>query len=332
MNTDNSGKSDDYKTNANHSSARTMLVSAIGSMAGSFVIHQAKKLGFKIVGVDIFPKQHLVNSKLVSCFVQVPPSSHPDYEACLSSVLEQYQITHYLPITDFDIDFTLKNTELFHRHETAILVETKSDLGLFRDKYTMALKLAEAGINHIQTNEWRAGINAVTPPCVIKPRFGKSSEDTHKVFADASISVLKSGDADYIIQPFIDGTIVTCDIIKQGDKHYFIPRFEHLRTTNGAGTSVETFIDDKLDSIIDKFCSCFEFTGCINIEFIKRHSDYYLMDVNPRMSAGVEFSHTVGYDFVSNHIRCFLGEKLDDMSGYKQTHLARDSAITMLSD
>lgn len=328
MQTESSSKDDNSLSQIQ---APVLLVSAVGSMSGSFAIAQAKKMGFRVIGVDIFPKAHLANALLVDDFLQVPACNHPDYKDCLITILKQHRVSHYLPITDFDVDFTLKNTELFRRHNTSILLETKGDLALFRDKYAMASKLIEANIKPIKTGKWREHINKIKPPCVIKPRFGRSSEDTHKILAHSSIITLKPKKNDYIIQPFIDGDIVTCDIIKQDDKHYFIPRFEHLRTTNGAGTSVETFVDDALSAIIDKFCAFFNFTGCINIEFIRNNTGYYLMDVNPRISAGIEFSNKAGYDFVSNHLRCFLKQDIEDMLSYEKVHMVRDSSINKLT-
>ena len=45
--------------------------------------------------------------------------------------------------------------------------------------------------------------------------------------------------------------------------------------------------------------------GAINAEFIFDGKQYYLMDVNPRFSAGIAFSRLAGYDIVKNHFLCF---------------------------
>ena len=38
--------------------------------------------------------------------------------------------------------------------------------------------------------------------------------------------------------------------------------------------------------------------------------EIFLMDVNPRFSAGVAFSLRAGYDMIDNHLRCFTGENI----------------------
>jgi hypothetical protein len=45
---------------------------------------------------------------------------------------------------------------------------------------------------------------------------------------------------------------------------------------------------------------------------------YYLIDVNPRFSAGVAFSVISGYDMIINHIRCFVNEEIDKQIPVKQ--------------
>ena len=63
--------------------------------------------------------------------------------------------------------------------------------------------------------------------------------------------------------------------------------------------------------------------GCINIEFIKSENDYFLMDINPRFSAGIAFSLLAGYDFIQNHIKCFQGISIDTDLEYKETILTK---------
>lgn len=41
------------------------------------------------------------------------------------------------------------------------------------------------------------------------------------------------------------------------------------------------------------------------MEFIKHLDKYYLIDINPRFSAGVAFSLVAGYNMVMSHLNCF---------------------------
>ena len=52
--------------------------------------------------------------------------------------------------------------------------------------------------------------------------------------------------------------------------------------------------------------------GAINIEFLCSAHHCYLMDINPRFSAGIAFSHLAGYDIVKNHFLCFQNEPIEN--------------------
>lgn len=46
------------------------------------------------------------------------------------------------------------------------------------------------------------------------------------------------------------------------------------------------------------------------MEFIKNDKGYYLIDINPRFSAGIAFSCKIGYDFINAHLDCFSGVQI----------------------
>ena len=46
------------------------------------------------------------------------------------------------------------------------------------------------------------------------------------------------------------------------------------------------------------------------MEFIKHENKFYLIDINPRFSAGIAFSHLVGYNMVMSHINCFINSDI----------------------
>ena len=47
------------------------------------------------------------------------------------------------------------------------------------------------------------------------------------------------------------------------------------------------------------------------MEFIEKNGKYYIMDINPRFSAGTAFTQKSGYDIVKNHLNCFLDKEID---------------------
>ena len=90
-----------------------------------------------------------------------------------------------------------------------------------------------------------------------------------------------------------------------------VPRQELLRTSNGAGLTVQIVSDESLIKLVSYIGNKLNINGCVNMEFILNNGNYYLIDINPRFSAGVAFSIVSGYDMIINHIRCFCNQSVD---------------------
>ena len=55
------------------------------------------------------------------------------------------------------------------------------------------------------------------------------------------------------------------------------------------------------------------------MEFIGETADkYYLIDINPRFSAGIAFSNFIGYDMVTSHFNCFWNEPIQSAVSFDE--------------
>ena len=128
---------------------------------------------------------------------------------------------------------------------------------------------------------------------------------------------------EYIIQPYIEGTIITVDVVREADDGVVcIGRRELLRRA-GIGMTVEIIENPDLNKICVKIANLLGITGAANFEFIETPRQTYLLEINPRFSGGVEFSHMAGYDVVTNHLRCFTGENIDKQISPKRMIITR---------
>ncbi len=131
-------------------------------------------------------------------------------------------------------------------------------------------------------------------------------------------------EADYIIQPFIKGNILTVDVVRNNDSQVVcMARRELLRNPSGAGTTVEIIQNDELTRICTEIATSLGIIGAMNFEFIEAPDKLYFLELNPRFSGGVEFSHIAGYDVVSNHLRCFTVQLIDTEINIKKMIIAR---------
>ena len=96
-----------------------------------------------------------------------------------------------------------------------------------------------------------------------------------------------------------------------------------LRTKNGAGLTVKITNDPMLYDLTTYIGQTLGINGCINMEFIKHDGQYFLIDINPRFSAGIAFSQMVGYNMVINHLNCFIGKNIDSPIQIKEHILTK---------
>lgn len=289
-------------------------------MSAPFVIKAIKNMNVGVIGVDIYPREWIATSKDVDFFHEVPRvSASKQYKNKILELCRSYKIKMIIPLTDVEVDYYSNNQEVFESEGIVVGISKKNIVKFLRNKLKVFETFRESQINVIPTYTKNAYVEHCNIyPCVAKKINGRSSEGLF-VFGDANdldLSGLRH--KKYIFQPLIKGDIITIDILKGSDQEVVsIARRELTRTKNGAGIAVEIIQSEGLQNVIRYFCDNVDFEGCINIEFIKQGSVYYMMDINPRFSAGVVYSNIAGYNFVKNHILYFRGKKIERLKSVK---------------
>ena len=234
-------------------------------------------------------------------------------------------------LIDPEIEILAKNRERFEENNIIVLAPSKNTASHCFDKYEMFCYLKENNIRTVLTYDslehFIEGYNnkEIDFPVFIKPRTGSGSVGIHKCTTMEELrSYFVEAKFDYIIQEFIEGSICTVDYIRDynGDD-FSIAREELLRTKNGAGTTVRVFFNEKLKDTVSYIGGVLNIVGCVNMEFILFNDEYYLIDINPRFSAGVAFSNLVGYDMISNHISAINGLRINQGRCYSDQILCK---------
>ena len=290
---------------------KNCLVTAIGSMSADCVINSLKNAGCKVIGCDIYPKEWHVVSKVCDNFYQVPLVKDKDvFIESIISICKNEEINYILPLTDIEIDVFNQYRLYFSENNIILCMPSLYSLEISRDKY----RLYEFFKDDIHVpSVWTAmaldySSSKVAYPVIAKPKNGRSSEGLKLLFSDLDYQSLSPID-NYIIQEFKDGNIFTVDFVRSSESGnaFCIPREELLRTKNGAGLTVRMFQDIELVALVEYIGHKLDINGCINMEFILNDGKYYLIDINPRFSAGVAFSSLQGYNMPLSHLHCFMG-------------------------
>ncbi|WP_415065032.1 ATP-grasp domain-containing protein [Lacrimispora sp.] len=309
----------------------TALVTAIGSFSADIVIKNLKKNGIRVIGCDIYPGEWIADSSNVDSFYQVPYATEGKlYADKILEICEQEHVDAILVLTDVEADVLNSFRREFQQSGVTLCLPCEETLSICRDKRKLFHFLTSQGVGTpIPTLDLKeTDPEALTYPVVVKPYNGRSSQGLSYIHSKNEMKAFleKEDLGDFILQPFYKGSIITVDVVRKSDtgETAVVCRKELLRTPNGAGTSVKVFSDPLLEEMCKKIASILGINGCVNFEFIEGEDKiHHMLECNPRFSGGVEFSCMAGYDFVTNHLRCFTGEALDMRGPIKEMYIAR---------
>lgn len=322
---------------------KTIIVTAIGSFSAQAVIKGCRRHGLKVIGCDIYPAQWVVNSKDVDVFYQAPYATDiENYKIFLMEVCQREGADYILPLTDAEIDVFQQWPDREAELGAMVCMSDYDAISLCRNKKKMEQFLTPLKICHpipgrslkeVIEEEACFGYKRLDYPLVMKPENGRSSQGFRMVETPSQMNFaveLSKDKADsYLVQPYIDGRVVTVDIVRrsQSGKMVCIPRREMLRTHNGAGVSVFVFRDACLEKQCYAMAEAIGICGCVNFEFIEHDKEgekqWWFLECNPRFSGGVAFSGMAGYDMVFNHLNCFMGNELEPERNIKEQYIAR---------
>ena len=298
-----------------------ILVTAIGSMSAECVIRRLKENGNFVVGCDIYPKSWHYEAMLCDIFCQAPYTANKEnYIKFLLDICTQNKLNCIIPLTDLEIDVINQWRDTFKNYGIILCMQSSEILDIVRNKYTL-FKYFESDtiIPSIRTCLLTQLEETMSFPCVAKPYDGRSSEGLIRNATREQLKTIIHKDK-YIVQEQIVGNVFTVDFCRNRTTGVkcAIPREELLRTKNGAGLTVRITPDKSLMDLAFHIGDKLNINGCVNMEFIGNDGIYYLIDINPRFSAGIAFSMLAGYDMINNHLSCYLGKNIDGQINIKE--------------
>ena len=280
---------------------------------------QALKQKHNVFGCDIYPAEWHIESAMCKKFFQAPLAKNQEsYINFLLELCKENNINCICPLTDVEIDVINTNRSKFD--DVLLAFPEKHVLEIVRNKENLYNYFKDDAI--ISTPETRTIINIDKSffPCIAKPKNGRSSEGLFVLKKIEEKNILEDID-NYIFQKKIEGQIHTVDYVRFASqkKDFQIQREELIRTSNGAGLTVKITEDPQLSYIVSHIGNKLDINGCICMEFIKNaQGHYFLIDINPRFSAGVAFSFMAGYDFPNAHINALTNQKFPHPSELKK--------------
>lgn len=292
-----------------------ILITAIGSMSAACVISTLKQHQHTIFGCDIYPAEWHYESQLCDKVYQSPKATNEnEYIDFLLNKSIQDSIDHILPLTDLEIDVINKYRNRFTELNIQLCMPSGNILQIIRNKYKLYQVFKDdPEVPTITTYKYENKKNTLLAfPYIAKPYNGRSSEGLLHIHTINELNAIKNSSS-YILQEYKEGNIYTVDYIRCAltGKQSAVAREELLRTKNGAGLTVKISNNPLIYQLTIHIGQKLGINGCVNMEFIKNDELFYLIDINPRFSAGIAFSQMTGYDMITNHLNCFSSRNID---------------------
>ena len=312
----------------------TVLVTSLGSVAADITIKTLKRLGHRVVGTDIYPREYVPDALEVESFYRAPLTMDVDnYLPFIEDVCAREGVDFVFPMTDLDIDVFNANRERLSKTGATFCMSPKGALDVIRNKKTLAEFIDEhcpdiKTITTLSLTECKDG----TPfgyPVIVKPYDGRSSIGLYRIHNEydwaAAMAAIEEPEK-YIVQPFVEGPIVMSEMVRQPEtgKTVAIVREELLETLNYCALTVRMYHDEGLEARSKELAEALGIRGSVNFEWIlDPEGTYHFVECNPRFSAGAEFTVMSGYELIDNHLRCFQGRDIEDYTYRHQMVIAR---------
>lgn len=278
-----------------------ILITNIASVTAISIVKILKKgkiTDLHIWGTEAQKYGYNSGSMIVDNYIQVPKVSSDSYVQIIIEICQKNKINVLIPILDEEL-YLFSKAQL--RDYVRVLMPNIETIELFRNKL-----LASTTLNNICGN--------ISPPIY----YDISSVDCEKIILRKKQSIGSQGivtkdrkqlsfsdfrNSEYFVQKYIEGTEYTVDILSDyyGNIKLIVPR-KRLQIKNGVSTKVEISYDNRIINlckfIYNKYC----IPGLSNVQFIKKDSELYFIELNMRFAGTGIAGILASYDYMSDYI------------------------------
>lgn len=198
------------------------------------------------------------------------------------------------------------------------------------DELLTKLDIRKASAHTVMTkDEALIAANDLTYPVLLRPSYvigGQNmtiarSDDDVKEYMD--IILANEIDNPVLIDKYIEGMEIEVDSIYDGEDLLLPGIMQHIeRTGIHSGDSIAVYpamdltpdLEDRIVSTTRSLCEGLDAIGIVNVQYIVKDGEIYVIEVNPRASRTVPYlSKVTGIPMVDLAIKVSLGMKLKDM-------------------
>lgn len=295
--------------------ATRVLVTAIGTMNCTTIISELKKAeeSFYIYGTDINPRYTIANSVEVDEFFQFPSvlADREKYYEYVLAFCKEHNIDVLYCVVDEEVEVLAKHRRDFENIGVVLCLANTDLIVTCHNKDLFAL-WAEKSIPGYCIKRFKKykDVRDIDFPVFIKPIEGRASIGCKRVDTRAELQYYVDNWSRYIVQEYVSGDIIAVDIVRnhKTGQIEIAQRLELLRNSNGCGIAVEIVNNIEVRDVCLSIAEKLNLNGVVNVEFFITENGPKIIEVNPRLPAGIAYSCMAGLDVVMNALRIARGE------------------------
>ena len=323
-----------------------ILVTGAGAPGYAAIVNCLRYNGERalyIVGVDMNAKAS--GRSLTDAFYQVPPAADPGFIPALLKIAEEERIDVVIPIVTRELELFSAAREAFSEIGTKVCVMDPGPLHTANNKGLLLDAMKEAGLpvpayKVVRTAEELE--NAVYEmgypgqPVVVKPTFGNGSRGTRIIDPGKSrfdlmfqekpnsmymsfqelISVIHEKDAipEMMVMEYLPGKEICVDALAEHGKVRYISSREGVAVNSIQIISRVTWHEEAI-SLASQVIGLLKLDGNVNFDIRPdREGRVRVLEINPRLPAGIAAQAAAGINFPYLGIKQLLGEALPELT------------------
>ena len=245
----------------------------------------------------------------------VPRAGCIEYIPGLLDIVERYNVSLVLPMTDLDIRSLARQRAKFDAVGCSVMIGSEESIKLCRDKAAFQEVLSGAGLATIRTMGLEEFRTNPFYPCFVKPLRGSASVGTGVINNDRELKahVATFGEL-LVVQEYAPGQEFTVDVFRsrEGKVHCIVPR---LRLVIRSG-EVEKGITIRDERIIKDTATLAGLLGDVWGVFCcqckrEKNGPPRFFEVNPRFGGGSPLSIAAGVNLPRYVLQEILGQPID---------------------
>lgn len=297
-----------------------VLVTALGTMNCATIVKELRKLSkdIYIIGADINPIYCIFTATEVDEYYEFPKvtDDRERYFDFVRTFCVEHNINIYYCVVDEEVELmSLHRDELESLGVTLCVANTEAVITChWKDKFAV---WSENNIPEYCIKRFHRYEDIVEEdfPLFVKPIEGRASIGCKAIANPYNLLPYKNNWDQFIIQKFTDGELIVADIVRCRSNGLIqvCQRKELLRNSNGCGVAVEIVFNKEVEKVCHIIAEKLNLNGVLNAEFFVSDNVVKVIEVNPRIPAGVEYSCMAGLNVVQLAMKIALGETITEV-------------------